>query len=112
MGNSGIFTRPALGCMENQISQSKFNNGNGNIVESTVGRVLLSMVVPKEVPFESVNMHLKKKHNKEINTYWNNSAITPGTKFMERITLKVVEFCKSIKNVKIYFKKNLRLSLS
>ena len=47
--------------------------------------------------------NLKKKHNKEINTYWNNSAITPGTKFMERITLKVVEFCKSIKNVKIYF---------
>ena len=36
------------------------------VVESTVGRVLLSMVVPEEVPFESVNMHLKKKHMAEL----------------------------------------------
>ena len=36
------------------------------LVESTVGRVLLSMVVPEEVPFESVNMHLKKKHMAEL----------------------------------------------
>ena len=36
------------------------------VVESTVGRVLLSMVVPEEVSFESVNMHLKKKHMAEL----------------------------------------------
>ena len=36
------------------------------LVESTIGRVLLSMVVPEEVPFESVNMHLKKKHMAEL----------------------------------------------
>ncbi len=36
------------------------------LVESTIGRVLLSMVVPEEVPFESVNIHLKKKHMAEL----------------------------------------------
>ncbi len=36
------------------------------IIESTVGRVLLSMVVPKEVPFETVNVHLKKKQMAEL----------------------------------------------
>ena len=36
------------------------------VVDSTVGRILLSMVVPKEVPFESVNVHLKKKQMAEL----------------------------------------------
>jgi DNA-directed RNA polymerase subunit beta' len=39
---------------------------SSQIVESTVGRVLLSMVVPKEVPFETVNVHLKKKQMAEL----------------------------------------------
>jgi len=39
---------------------------NKIIVDSTVGRILLSMVVPKEVPFESVNVHLKKKQMAEL----------------------------------------------
>ena len=47
--------------------------------------------------------NLKKKHNKEISTYWNNSAITPGTKFMEKLTFKIIEFCKNIKDIKIHF---------
>ena len=36
------------------------------IVETTCGRILLSMVVPKEVPFETVNVHLKKKQMAEL----------------------------------------------
>ncbi|MDP6307881.1 MAG: DNA-directed RNA polymerase subunit beta', partial [SAR324 cluster bacterium] len=32
----------------------------------TCGRILLSMVVPKEVPFETVNVHLKKKQMAEL----------------------------------------------
>ncbi|MEC9297577.1 MAG: DNA-directed RNA polymerase subunit beta', partial [SAR324 cluster bacterium] len=48
------------------------NDGNSSadtsspIVESTCGRILLSMVVPKEVPFETVNVHLKKKQMVEL----------------------------------------------
>jgi len=59
--------------------------------------------------FKSVNDRtlfdkIKKKHNKEITTYWNNSAITPGTKFMEILTQKIIEFCKTSKyKAKIYF---------
>ena len=47
-------------------TQSQTHNGSKPLVESTVGRVLLSMVVPEEVSFESVNMHLKKKHMAEL----------------------------------------------
>ncbi len=36
------------------------------MVETTVGRVLLSTVVPEEVPFEYVNRHLKKKQMSEL----------------------------------------------
>ena len=47
--------------------------------------------------------NLKKKHNKDISVHWNNSAITPGTEFMEKLTLKVTELCRNIKGVKVYF---------
>jgi len=51
----------------NPIDPQNQTADNGRpLVESTVGRVLLSMVVPEEVPFESVNMHLKKKHMAEL----------------------------------------------
>ncbi|MCS5553903.1 MAG: DNA-directed RNA polymerase subunit beta', partial [SAR324 cluster bacterium] len=46
--------------------QSQTTDSSKPVVESTVGRVLLSMVVPEEVSFESVNMHLKKKHMAEL----------------------------------------------
>ena len=47
---------------------------------------------------------IKKKHNKDITSFWNNSAITPGTKFMELITKKITEFLKKINsNAKIIF---------
>jgi 5'-3' exonuclease len=52
--------------------------------------------------FKSVNDKdlfdkIKKKHNKEITTFWNNSAITPGTEFMKKITDRIIEFCKKSK---------------
>ena len=52
--------------------------------------------------FKSVNDrvlfdNIKKKHNKEISTFWNNSAITPGTEFMLKLTKRITEYCKSIK---------------
>ena len=46
--------------------QSQTADCSKPVVESTVGRVLLSMVVPEEVSFDSVNMHLKKKHMAEL----------------------------------------------
>ncbi len=59
--------------------------------------------------FKSVNDRnlfdkIKKKHNKEITTFWNNSAITPGTEFMKKITDRIIKFCKESKyKCKIYF---------
>lgn len=50
--------------------------------------------------------NIKKKHNKEITTYWNNSAITPGTKFMKKLTNRIISYCKELKqlkNIKIIF---------
>jgi DNA-directed RNA polymerase subunit beta' len=35
-------------------------------VETTVGRIILSMVIPEEVPFKSINVHLKKKQMAEL----------------------------------------------
>ncbi|MED6340119.1 MAG: DNA-directed RNA polymerase subunit beta', partial [SAR324 cluster bacterium] len=46
--------------------QNETADSSRNLVESTVGRVLLSMVVPEEVPFDSVNIHLKKKHMTDL----------------------------------------------
>lgn len=59
--------------------------------------------------FKSVNDknlfdNIKKKHNKEITTFWNNAAITPGTEFMKKITKRIIKFCKESEyNCKIYF---------
>lgn len=58
--------------------------------------------------FKSVNDkqlfdNIKKKYNKEITTYWNNSAITPGTNFMKKLTESIIKFCENKKNIKIYF---------
>ena len=46
-----------------------------------------------------------KKHNKEITTYWNNSAITPGTKFMKKLTNRIISYCKELKEKK--YKNNI-----
>lgn len=60
----------------------------------------------KSVNDKALFDNIKKKHNKEITTYWNNSAITPGTKFMKKLTNRIVEYCKELKkskNIKIIF---------
>ena len=36
---------------------------------------------------------IRKKHNKPIPTFWNNSAITPGTVFMEKLHYKIIISC-------------------
>jgi 5'-3' exonuclease len=37
---------------------------------------------------------IRKKHKKEIPFFWNNSAITPGTEFMKKLTDKLNTWCK------------------
>ncbi len=37
--------------------------------------------------------NIRKKHNKVIPYFWNNSAITPGTNFMEKLTDKLKKWC-------------------
>ena len=49
----------------------------------------------KSVKERFLKENVKKKYKKDIDTYWNNSAITPGTDFMEKITKKVKEFCET-----------------
>ena len=48
----------------------------------------------KSVKDKFLNDRIKKKHGKEIGNHWNNSAITPGTDFMVKITNKIKEFCQ------------------
>jgi len=38
--------------------------------------------------------NIKKKHGKEVTKFWNNSAITPGTEFMEKLHYKILEWSK------------------
>lgn len=49
--------------------------------------------------FKSVNdrelqNNIRRKHNKDIPFFWNNSAITPGTPFMRKLHLQVLEWSK------------------
>ena len=61
--------------------------------------------------FKSINDkvlfdNIKRKHNKEITTHWNNSAITPGTIFMEKLKLKIIDYCKKLqekRKIKVIF---------
>jgi 5'-3' exonuclease len=49
---------------------------------------------------------IKKKHNKEITNFWTNASISPGTKFMNKITQGITNFIKNnnlLKNNKIIF---------
>ena len=50
--------------------------------------------------------NIKKKHGKELANYWNNSAITPGTVFMEKLKVQIIRYCKKMskaKNIKFIF---------
>jgi 5'-3' exonuclease len=49
---------------------------------------------------------IKEKYNKPINYYWNNSAISPGTKFMYKLHLKLLEWSKNQKLKIIYSSAN------
>lgn len=49
--------------------------------------------------FKSVNdrelqNNIRRKHEKEIPFFWNNSAITPGTPFMRKLHLQILEWSK------------------
>ena len=46
--------------------------------------------------------NIKKKHNKPVYKSWNNSAITPGTLFMEKLHYKILEWAKT-KNKEIIY---------
>lgn len=39
---------------------------DNEIVDTTVGRILLSLIIPEEVPFDFINRHLKKKQLSEL----------------------------------------------
>jgi 5'-3' exonuclease len=41
--------------------------------------------------------NIKKKHKKEIGIFWNNSAITPGTVFMDKLKKKIIQYCQETK---------------
>ena len=45
---------------------------------------------------------IRKKHNKPIPIFWNNSAITPGTLFMEKLHYRIIDWAK-IQKVKIIY---------
>lgn len=40
---------------------------------------------------------IKKKYGKKVNTSWNNTVITPGTEFMERLHLSIIKYVKNRK---------------
>lgn len=41
--------------------------------------------------------NIRKKHNKDKKRFWNNSAVTPGTEFMERLHHKIMNWLKNKK---------------
>lgn len=46
--------------------------------------------------------NIKKKHNKPLGNYWNNNAITPGTLFMEKLHIKLLDWSKTLNRPVIY----------
>lgn len=46
----------------------------------------------KSVKTRHLYDNIKKKHGKPIDMFWNNSAITPGTVFMNRITQAILKY--------------------
>jgi len=59
----------------------------------------------KSVKTNTLFNNIKRKYKKPQNLFWNNSAITPGTKFMSKLTNKIILFLKKLNldNVKILF---------
>jgi 5'-3' exonuclease len=52
----------------------------------------------KSVHDNNLKNNIKKKHGKDIDVFWNNSAITPGTKFMEKLDEKILLWISSKNN--------------
>jgi len=50
---------------------------------------------------------IKQKHGIEIPYYWNNSAISPGTKFMEKLHNKIINWANDFNNNIIYSSSNV-----
>jgi len=50
---------------------------------------------------------IKKKHNIPINFYWNNSAISPGTKFMDSLHYKLLNYINNLNRKIIYSSSNV-----
>jgi len=46
---------------------------------------------------------IKEKYNIDKGYFWSNSAISPGTKFMQKLHLKLLEWCKKQKDIKIIY---------
>tara|TARA_Y100000991_G_scaffold149369_1_gene113206 strand:- start:6423 stop:8174 length:1752 start_codon:yes stop_codon:yes gene_type:complete len=47
--------------------------------------------------------NIRLKHNKDVHKSWNNSAITPGTVFMEKLHHRILNWAKSKKTKKIIY---------
>lgn len=59
---------------------------NGKLVETTVGRVLLSTIVPEEIPFEEYNKPLRKKELQDlINSSYRKAGIKKTVIFADRV---------------------------
>jgi 5'-3' exonuclease len=46
---------------------------------------------------------IKEKHGKKIPYYWNNSAISPGTKFMDKFHNKILDWIKTKNDITIIY---------
>jgi 5'-3' exonuclease len=44
--------------------------------------------------------NIKRKHNKAIPFFWSNSAITPGTEFMVKLTKIINDWAKILKCIR------------
>jgi len=56
----------------------------------------------KSVHDKDMFNNIRKKYNKPIPNGWNNSAITPGTEFMEKLHKKIVSWSEKQKIIVIY----------
>ena len=56
----------------------------------------------KSVADKILDDKIRKKHNKDIEPYWNTNAITPGTNFMEKLDERLIKWAKDNKRKIIY----------
>lgn len=56
----------------------------------------------KSAQDRKLKANIKKKHKQDVPYFWNNSAITPGTEFMDKLTKTLIEYSKK-QSVKVHF---------